>query len=374
MSSTPVSFGIVGAGWRTEFFLRIARELPEHFTVSGVFARDATKGDTFTAKWGVPTFRTLDALLQATAPRFVVVSVPWEASPTVLTECVEHGIPALAETPPAPDVARLRSLYEFLQEKRGRIQVAEQYAFQPLQQALLSIAHSGRVGTPSQAQVSIAHGYHGISLLRKYLGVMFENATITATRFTTPTVASPGRQGPPAEFKVGNAMQTIAQFQFEDGRWGVFDFMGDQYFSFIRGHRLLVRGERGEIMSNPDGETATVRSLLDETAGMCETVQRVDTGHGGNLEGYHHRGYTFSGEWVYRNPFAARANGYAGGRLADDEIAIATALQKMAEYAEGGPDFYSLAEAAQDRYLDILIEEAWRTGQSVTSEKQLWTL
>jgi hypothetical protein len=63
---------------------------------------------------------------------------------------------------------------------------------------------------------------------------------------------------------------------------------------------------------------------------------------------------------------------FAPDRLADDEIAIATALERMTACAQGGPDVYSLAEAAQDRYIDILMEQALRNGQPVASEHQPW--
>jgi predicted dehydrogenase len=352
------AFGIVGAGWRTDFFLRIARELPDRFTVGGVVVRDVAKREAFAKRWEIRTFATLDEMLVAVNPLFVVVSVSWGASVELLTACADRGVPALGETPPAPDLDGLRALWGVVQ-RGGRIQVAEQYLFQPLHAARIAVAHSGRIGTPTQAQVSVAHGYHGISLMRHYLGITFENATITAMRFVSPIVESPGRNGPPATERVVDSPQVIAHFAFENGKLGVFDFTGDQYFSYIRGPRLLVRGERGEI----SGET--VRFLLDHRTGVELPLIRQDTGHAGNLEGYHHRGYTLGAEYVYTNPSAP-------GRLADDEIAIATALDRMATYATGGPDFYSLAEASQDRYLDTIMEQALRTGQAVRSETQPW--
>jgi hypothetical protein len=59
-------------------------------------------------------------------------------------------------------------------------------------------------------------------------------------------------------------------------------------------------------------------------------------------------------------------------RLADDEIALATALDRMADHARGGLDVYSLAEAAQDRYLDTLMEQAPRTGEVAGAEIRPW--
>jgi predicted dehydrogenase len=231
-----------------------------------------------------------------TSPELVVVSVPWGVSVPLLRLCAEHGLPALGETPSAPDLAGLHELTA-LAKGGAKIQIAEQYYAQPLHAARLAVLQSGRIGTPSQAQVSVALGYHGISLMRKYLGVTFENATITAARIVSPIVNSPGRQGPPPTEKIVDSAQILARFDFENGKIGLFDFTGDQYFSYIRGPRLLVRGERGEI------ENETVRFLLDVATGVTLPLVRQDTGHLGNLEGYHHQGYTLGAEFIYRNPF-----------------------------------------------------------------------
>jgi hypothetical protein len=47
-------------------------------------------------------------------------------------------------------------------------------------------------------------------------------------------------------------------------------------------------------------------------------------------------------------------------------------MLRMAEYAEGGPDFYSLAEACQDRYLGIIMEQAIEGAQPISSKTQSW--
>ena len=70
------TFGLVGSGWRAEFFLRIAAALPEQFRVTGIVVRDATKGRVWEARWNLPTYRALDDLLRATTPAFIVLSVP----------------------------------------------------------------------------------------------------------------------------------------------------------------------------------------------------------------------------------------------------------------------------------------------------------
>ncbi|MCC6442413.1 MAG: gfo/Idh/MocA family oxidoreductase [Armatimonadetes bacterium] len=354
--SGPVRFALIGGGWRAEFFLRIARALPERFQVSRMLVRDAVKGAAIETRWHVPTYRRLEESL-ADNPLFAVVSVPWAVTPMILGELAERGVPALAETPPAPDLDGLVAVNR-LTGQGARIQVAEQYAFQPLHAARLAIARSGRLGTISQAQVSSAHGYHGVSLIRKFLGATYENARISGYRFSAPLVAGPGRDSPPAEESVTQSTQVIASLDFGD-RLGVYDFTGDQYFSWIRSSRVLVRGDRGEIHDD------TVRYLQDFRTPITLKLLRQNTGEDGNLEGGYHKGILAGPEWAYRNPFIP-------GRLTDDEIAIATCLEKMADYARGGPDFYPLAEASQDHYLSMMIDQAVATGETLTTTTQPW--
>jgi predicted dehydrogenase len=234
----------------------------------------------------------------------------------------------------------------------ARIQVAEQYQFQPLHAARLAVLASGRLGTPMQAQVSVAHDYHGVDLMRRFLSIAFEDVAITAHRFVSPIVAGPDRGGPPQTERVDNSEQFIAWFDFDGGRFGVYDFTMDQYFSWIRAPRLLVRGARGEIHNN------RVSWLLDALTPVGVELVRRDTGQDGNLEGLYHAGVTLGDEWVYRNPFVP-------ARLTDDEIAVATCMQHMLEYLDGGPAFCSLEEAAWNHELSLAMIEAATSGRTV---------
>ena len=40
---SAASFAIVGAGWRAEFYLRIARQLPDWFRTTGVLTNNAER-------------------------------------------------------------------------------------------------------------------------------------------------------------------------------------------------------------------------------------------------------------------------------------------------------------------------------------------
>jgi predicted dehydrogenase len=353
----PAEFVIVGGGWRAAFFLLAARELPKQFAVRGICTRDPAKRQRLTATWGIPAYATLAEMLSSTRPLFAVVSLPCAVATGVLEELTRHGVPTLTETPPAADVEGLTTV-NALTARGGRIQVAEQYLFQPFHAARIAVAQSGLLGTISQAQVSFTHSYHGISLMRHFLGVGFDSVKITARRFESPVIKGPDRAGAPLEEKFVPIKQTIAWFDFGD-RLGVFDFATDQHRSYVRSDRILLRGERGEI------NQTRVRHVMDFRTPMEFELQRLDAGENGNLEGFHHKGIVGGDRWWYENPFGS-------ARLADDEIAVATCLARMAEYARGGKDFYSLAEASHDQYLSLMMEQAIAAGESVQAHARAW--
>jgi predicted dehydrogenase len=354
----PIVFNIVGGGWRSEFYLQIAKALPERFQIGGMLVRDEAKGEVLERKWNVKTFRTLDDLLRSTQSSFAVVSVSKPMAPIMTKALAERGVPVLTETPPAQDVEGLAELYQLV-KSGAKIQVAEQYQFQPLHAARFHLAGSGKLGNVSHVQISVCHEYHAISLMRKLLNIGFANATIRASSFSAPIVRSPNHLGelPPQE-EVDSSEQVIAHLDF-DGKSGLYDFTYDQYFSWIRPLRLLVRGDRGEI------NDLNLKYLKDFRTPIDMPLTRQDAGHYGNLEGWHHKGILAGDEWIYQNPFAP-------GRLSDDEIAIAACLQKMDQYVKGGPEFYSLADGAQDQYVSLMINEAVKTGKTIKTQTQPW--
>lgn len=355
----PVLFSIVGSGWRSEFYLRIARACPDRFRVTGITSRNADKRKSLEQTWGVKTFASVEEMISATQSHFVVTSVPWSVNPKIVAQLTEQEIPVLSETPPAPDIEGLIEINK-LTQRGAKIQVAEQYHLQPHHAARIAVARRGTLGTVTQAQVSAAHGYHGISLIRRLLGVGFEEATVSGFKFISPLVKGPDRSGPPAKEEMVESVQQFFRIEF-DGKLGFFDFTGDQYFSWIRKQRILVRGERGEIVNKE------VTYLKDYLTPIKLEFVRHATGADGNLEGNYLKGIQLGDEWIYINPFVPAS-------LTDDEIAVASCLAKMAEYVATGESFYSLAEASQDHYLNLMYAQALEEGKPFKTEVMPWAI
>jgi predicted dehydrogenase len=347
-----IRFGVVGAGWRSGFFLRAARAIPDRFECVAVVARRPEVRADVAERFGVVTLGSLDEL-DGIRPDFVVTSVAAHASAEIIIRLTEHGHPVLAETPPGLDRQQLRALADLVAQG-AIVQVAEQYQFQPLHAARLAVIRSGLLNDITSAQLSVAHGYHGVALLRAALGCGLATASVATDRFDSPITVGPGRGGPPTSPAIDTSEESLSVLRIGT-QLGVIDWTEDQYFSWIRGLRYLVRGTRGEI----DGHE--VRYLVDHETPVRQTLRRWDVGHEGNLEGYSHRGYLLGDRWVYRNPFE-------GARLSDDEIAVASVLAGMADHLTGGPPVYSLADAAHDTLIAMAMDEAARKGATVVVE------
>ncbi|MBO3662374.1 Gfo/Idh/MocA family protein [Microbacterium stercoris] len=356
-SKTPGTFAIVGDGYRAGLIARVVSRLtPGALRLTGLATRRPERVPGLEAEYGVRVWSDVDALAAECDADFVFVAVQGDKAPDVVAQLVAAGKPVLVETPPAPDVPGLVGLHELV--GRGAvIQVAEQYHLEPLVSAQLAVGASGLLGDVKQADIAIAHEYHGISVLRRALGVGFEPVTIRALRHLAPVVWGPDRAGDPQRERVATSSRTLAWLEWGE-RLGVYDFDDQQYRSWVRTPRVQLRGSHGELRDT------TVRRQADGAPVRSE-ITRLDAGGPHNHEGMHFRGYQLDGRWLERNELAP-------ARLAEDEIGIARALLGMRDHVHGGAPIYSLADAAQDHYLGLLIREAVATGEPVRSERMPW--
>jgi predicted dehydrogenase len=354
----PFPFAIVGHGWRADFYLRVARALPHRFRCVGVVTRGAEAGAAVERAWGVPTYRTIDAMLAAGRPRVVVTSVPWAANPGVIRELVAGDVAVLAETPPAPDAEGLRSLWADV-GAGGQVQVAEQNPFLPVFAAVQEVLRTGALGRVTSASLSWTHGYHAVAMLRALLGVGGEPTVVRATAVEGPLLRGPHRDGRPANPTEMAAVHTVATLTWPQGV-AVYDFTEDQWRHPLRRRQLVVRGSRGEIVGT------SVTWADDDGRPLDAPISRRQTGLDGDLEGADLDTLTWAGRTLYRNP-------YRGSRLSDEEIAVATVLERTGTWRRGEQrPTYPLAQACQDHLLALAVEESAATGSPVPTAVEPW--
>lgn len=358
--SGPATIGIVGTGWRAEFFAKLALAMPERFALVGVTARRASSSERAAFRWGVTAYSDPAALVAHQHPDFVVSSVPWAAAPDVIATLLAAGAKVLTETPPAPDAAGLHALWAEVGAAE-RVQVAEQYLLLPGHTARLAAVRSGTIGTPTSVQVSSTHGYHAVSMMRGFLRVEdFGPVTVRGNSFTAPLVDPLVRDGWTDDDEPKQAATVLATVDFGNGRSGLYDFTDNQWHNQLRLRRILIRGSHGEISDD------TVIRLAERRAIVTSEFRRFELGQDLNLDGHDLEHISLDGRVIYRNPFL-------GARLMDEEIAIATLMAATADWArDEGPPPYPLAAGCQDHLISLAIDESLERGVPVTTEPGPW--
>lgn len=342
-----IRFAVCGTGWRSLFYVRAAKLMPERFELTGVLCRTKDRARKYAGEHGVKTFHTLDALLE-TEPEFVVSCVSKTGMTEMVMELLRRGMPALSETPYAIEPEALKALLAVQRETGTLLDVAEQYFLYPMHQARRAVIDRGLLGDVHACWLSMMHDYHGASILRWYLGEENGPVTVRARQTKTPIVVTGGRGGYVSDGEMGEEIRTYAHFDYADGRLGAYDFSGTQYHSAIRSNHLRILGTRGEIFDDE------VRFLTEDHRPMAERLiahRDLITGTIASV--------SFAGKTVYRNPFPADLP------MNEDEIAVCHVLLRMGEAVRGSERHYSLQWGAADCALSMAMHEAARTGETV---------
>jgi predicted dehydrogenase len=342
----PVRFAIIGSGWRSEFHIRMAKAAPDRFEVVAVVTNSDAEALRLAARWGVPTMRTLDEAL-ARKPEFVISAVNWPTMPGIVRELVAAGAKVLAETPPAPEIEGLRTLWHDVGAS-GLVQVGEQYTLMPGHASRLAVVQAGTIGAVTSVEIASTHLYHAVSLVRAFLGVDMDPVVVNARAFTAPFADPLSFQGWREDPTPGPKTTTIATLDFGNGRMGLYDFVENQWWNPLLARRIVIRGTLGEIVDD------TVTRLTSDGPVTSPIVYRR-TGVDMNLEGNEVVQASFDGRVIYRNP-------WVGTSLSEDDM--------WARDEAAGP--YPLAQGCQDHAVGLAIERSARTKADVNVEMEVW--
>ena len=205
---------MIGTGWRAGFFLRAAQALPDKVEIVGIVYHSEA-GRERAAQWGAPLFASVEEMVAAGRPDYAIVSVSRKNGTAAnFTKLLTGmGVPVLMETPPAETVEEMTDLYKAC--RGAKVQVAEQYQFQPMNAARLAVAASGQLGRVYQTRLNLPNGYHAISVHRKALGVGMALPRVWAKDYTQQRWASPGRYGDPTEEQMITVKQMVYQLSIQ---------------------------------------------------------------------------------------------------------------------------------------------------------------
>lgn len=367
LDKKPIHFIVVGSGWRSLFYWRIACAYPELFTMDAMLCRTDEKAGMMRMKYGVPAM-TSEAACEAMKPDFVVVAVNKASIFAVTKRWAKKGFPVLCETPAALELEDLKELWRLKTEEGAKIQVAEQYYLYPSFAAAMEVVRRGYIGEAAMMSLSAVHDYHGASVIRRMLGTGLQNVAVYGKEYPFTLMETDSRDGAITDGRMAEKTRRRITFEFEGGKTAFYDFSGAQYHSYIRSRHLNVQGPVGEL------DDWSVRWVTEEVqpsgrrylpTEQTMSVER-DSAGSGIVRIY------LGEEQLYVNPFVHMGLQKV---LPQDETAIAVLMMGMRRYIEEGMECYPLAEGLQDAYTLILINEALKEpGRLVRSETQVWAM
>lgn len=318
-------FIIIGGGWRAEFYLRIAKALPDLFRVSAICVRNKERAEYISEKFDVKVVSTIEDALKSHFD-FIVNCINKDDISDLSAALADRGYYVLAETPVTKPQDKNHNY--------DKIQVAEQFHLKGTFCALKEIILSGIIGDVVHINMSVAHDYHAMSLIRFLLDDYEVPKLLGNFSLNDKMLESNGRCGVLTHKEVKDKTQTIKIYQFKNAT-AIYDYNIEQYFSPIRNDRILIRGTKGEIENNQ------VRYFNENNEFVLSDIKHLTSGL---LDGFYNDKITFENKVLFDFPFKE-------ARLSEEETAIAQCLIDMKNYIETGKELYSYEKA----YIDYIL-------------------
>jgi predicted dehydrogenase len=373
MNQHPLRVAIIGTAKRSDYLYGpLVRALSADVELVSVWGRQAESVERLGTSLNVPAYTDMDRLMRATAPEIGIVSVNYHANGEVGLMAVQSGLHVLLETPIAHRLSEADAIIAAAQERGLKIEIAEQFHRRPLEQIKLKLIASGLFGRVHTAFNDFAgHGYHGVSVLRSYLG--FDARPIRVVGAVRQYDLAPhwsrlgGTRGSRTE------TQEHGILEFEGGQVGIFHWTDVGYDSALRWWRSSrFLAEKGMGITIGVGLDVEERLSLISPGGEAPRFitierrwERID---GGALVAMAaHTGDPDLPIVQWDNPFRPTVQGH-GAQWHDDEIGVAGCLLSLVEAVRNGREpTYGAQQGRLDQELILALRmSSMAGGQPVT--------
>ena len=241
-----IKFTLIGTGYRSEFYIRVALNNKDKLNLVGVLARNNEKINYLTNKYNIYTTLNENDLFNL-KPDFIVVCVDKTHILDTSIYYASLGYPILMETPAALNLLDITKFKDAI-NKGYKIQVAEQYIRYPYISKLIELLDSNIIGDINSLELTYAHEYHAISIARSILKskvisligkTYINNITRTNDRYNTYT-----------DGLLTQDKETHIAIEYENNKQLFYNFSSSCYRSPIRNKYVHIKGTRGEIINN----------------------------------------------------------------------------------------------------------------------------
>lgn len=367
MSEQPIRIAIIGTAPRSDYLYGpLLKQFPG-VELAAVWGRSEGPAQKLGQSLNVPAYTNLDKLMRETAPQVGIVSVAYSANGEVGLMAVEHGLHVLLETPIAHKLSEADAIIQAAGQRGLKIEIAEQFHRRPPEQLKLKLIASGLFGKVYSSFNDFAgHGYHGISVMRSYLGFDAKPVQVTGAVHNYGLASHWSRlankTGPRDE------TQEHGIIEFEDGRLGIFHWTSAGYdapMRWWRSSRFLAAKGMG-ISVGVGIEVQEQLSLVtpDGEAPQFMTIERRwERNDGGALLALiAHTGDPALPFVRWDNPFASATKGH-GPQWHDDEIGVAGCIKSLVDAVRHGTEpTYGPRQGRLDQELILAIRQSAAEG------------
>jgi predicted dehydrogenase len=363
----PIRVAIVGTAARAAgMYGPILRRL-QGVELVAVWGRSEESARRLSERLSVPAYTDLDRLIRETAPQIAIVCVAYGANGQVGLMAVEHGLHVLVETPIAHNLAEADTIIAAAKQRSVKIEVAEQFHRRPLEQIKLKLIASGLFGRVYTAFNDFAgHGYHGVSVLRSYLGFDARPVQVTGAVRSFDLAPYYSRLANNADAR--QETQEHGIITFDDGRLGIFHWTSVGYDSparWWRSSRFLA--EKGMGITVGVGLQVEERlSLLapgGEAPRFITIERRWERVDGGALEAIiAHTGDAEQPIVRWDNPFLSEIRG-TSPQWHDDEIGVAGCIMSLVDAVRNNVEpSYGAQQGRLDQEIILAIRQSSAEG------------
>lgn len=368
----PLRIAIIGTAKRSDYLYRpLLKALADEVKLVSVWGRSTESAQRLGESSCVPWYTSLEQLIQETSPQIGIVSVAYSANGEVGLAAVEHGLNVLLETPIAHRLSEADAIINAAAIRGVKIEVAEQFHRRPMEQIKLKLIEMGLFGEVYSSFNDFAgHGYHGVSVLRSYLGFNLRPVRVSGAAGSYPLAPHWARLS--ESYEARQETQEHGIIEFEGGKLGIFHWTDVAYDSALRWWRSSrFLAEKGMGITIGVGlDTQEWLSLLtpDNEAPQWITLERrwerVDGG--ALLAIAAHTGNPDQPTVYWDNPFFKN---YTGDSIQwhDDEIGVAGCLMSLVNAVRNDTEpSYGPIQARLDQEIIIAIRQsALQAGQPV---------
>jgi predicted dehydrogenase len=363
----PARVAIIGTSRRSlGMYGPVLKALPGIELVA-VWGRSDASTRQLGASLGVPAYTDLGRLIRETAPQIGVVCVSYSANGQVGLMAVEHGLHVLLETPIAHDLRETDAIIAAASARRRFVEVAEQFHRRPLEQLKLALIQSGLFGKVYSSFNDFAgHGYHGISVMRSYLG--FDARPISVTGAVQRYRLAPYYSRLAGTNEARDETQEHGIIRFDGGQLGIFHWTNVGYDSPLRWWRssrfLAEKGMGATVGVGLDvQERLSLLATGGEAPRFITVERRWERVDGGALVAMiAHTGDPDMPIVRWDNPFLQAAPGVTP-QWHDDEIGVAGCIRSLVVAVRTNtPPSYGALQGRLDQELILAIRQSAEAG------------